>query len=121
VLPAERAVFLSRKDEAMTPFPPNWLASQPSPQALQTATDALRRRYVLPETMHHPAVAVQVLELASLLSAYGLIPTEPGSDSISNGSGFSRLRTKGLSLDNRIGRKESRLGQRRNERICKWE
>jgi hypothetical protein len=28
---------------------------------------------------------------------------------------------KGLSLDNRIGRKESRLGQRRNERICKWE
>ena len=28
---------------------------------------------------------------------------------------------KGLSLDNRIGRKELRLGQRRNERICKWE
>jgi hypothetical protein len=81
----------------MTPFPPNWLASQPSPQALQTATDALRRRYVLPETMHHPAVAVQVLELASLLSAYGLIPTEPGSDSISNASGFSRLRTKPVS------------------------
>ena len=31
------------------------------------------------------------------------------------------LAPKGLSLDNRIGRKESRLGQRRNERICKWE
>jgi hypothetical protein len=28
---------------------------------------------------------------------------------------------KGLRLDNRIGRKESRLGQRRNERICIWE
>jgi hypothetical protein len=31
------------------------------------------------------------------------------------------VRTNGLSLDNRIGRKESRLRQRRNERICKWE
>jgi transposase len=30
-------------------------------------------------------------------------------------------KTKGLSLDNRIGRKESRLRQRRNERIGKCE
>src|SRR5271165_6140417 len=28
---------------------------------------------------------------------------------------------KGLSLDKRIGRKESGWRQRRNERICKWE
>jgi hypothetical protein len=32
-----------------------------------------------------------------------------------------RIHAKGLSLDNRIGRKESRLRQRRNERIGKCE
>jgi hypothetical protein len=62
----------------MTPVLFNWpsvVASRPS--ALRTATNALRRHYILPETLLHPAVVDQVRELARLLSAYGLVPTEP--------------------------------------------
>jgi hypothetical protein len=63
---------------AMIPVLFNWpavVASRPS--ALRTATNALRRHYILPETLLHPAVVDQVRELARLLSAYGLVPTEP--------------------------------------------
>jgi hypothetical protein len=44
----------------------------PSTEALQVATDAMRRHYVLPETMEHPAVRSECLRLAYLIQAYGL-------------------------------------------------
>ena len=44
----------------------------PSPEALQMATDAIRRRYVLPETMQHPEVRSECLRLAYLIQAFGL-------------------------------------------------
>ena len=56
---------------------PNWPAGLPSPQALQAATEAMCRQYVVPATMLHPMVARQCLELGYLLSAYGLAPAEP--------------------------------------------
>jgi hypothetical protein len=62
----------------MTPVLFNWpavVASRPS--ALRTATNALCRHYILPETMLHPGVIDQVRELARLLSAYSLVPTKP--------------------------------------------
>jgi hypothetical protein len=48
-----------------------------SGHSLRTATNALCRHYILPETMLHPGVVDQVRELARLLSAYSLFPTEP--------------------------------------------
>ena len=47
-------------------------APLPSPEALQMATDAIRRRYVLPETMQHPEVRSECLRLAYLIQSYGL-------------------------------------------------
>ncbi len=44
----------------------------PSREALQMATDATRRCYVLPETMQHPEVGSQCLRLAYLIQSYGL-------------------------------------------------
>ena len=44
----------------------------PSPEALQVATDVIRRRYVLPETMEHPEVRSECMRLAYLIMAYGL-------------------------------------------------
>lgn len=44
----------------------------PSPEALQMATGAIRRRYVLPETMQHPEVRSECLRLAYLVQSYGL-------------------------------------------------
>jgi hypothetical protein len=61
----------------MATLRPNWPAGLPSPEALQTATEALRRQYVLPATVLHPVVLRQALELGYLLSAYGLVPAEP--------------------------------------------
>jgi hypothetical protein len=62
----------------MTPVLFNWSAVvAPHPSALRNATNALCRHYILPETLLHPAVVDQVRELARLLSAYGLVPTEP--------------------------------------------
>jgi hypothetical protein len=52
-------------------------AGLPSPEALQTAIDTLSRRHIQPETALHPVVLDQARELALLLSAYGLVPTEP--------------------------------------------
>ena len=49
----------------------------PSPEAMQMATDAIRRRYVPPETMQHPEVRSQCMRLAYLIQAFGLGP-EPG-------------------------------------------
>jgi hypothetical protein len=40
------------------------------------ATDAIRRRYVLPETMQHPEVRSQCMRLAYLIQAFGLASTE---------------------------------------------
>jgi hypothetical protein len=51
----------------------------PSPEALRMASDAMRRHYVLPETMEHPAVRSECLRLAYLIQAYGLASTKPES------------------------------------------
>ena len=61
----------------MKPLGTKWPAGLSSPQALQTAVDALSRRYVQPQTAQHPVVVDQARELALLLSAYGLVPTGP--------------------------------------------
>jgi hypothetical protein len=54
--------------------------SLPSSIALQTATAVLRRGHHLRETMQHPVVVGQAIELAYLLSAYGVTaPLNPGS------------------------------------------
>ena len=44
----------------------------PSPEALRVATDVIRRRYVLPETMERPEVRSECMRLAYLIMAYGL-------------------------------------------------
>ena len=44
----------------------------PSPEALQLATDAIHRRYLLPETMQHPVVKSECISLAYFIQAYGL-------------------------------------------------
>jgi hypothetical protein len=44
----------------------------PSPEALQMATDVIRRRYVLPRTMERPEVRSECMRLAYLIMAYGL-------------------------------------------------
>jgi hypothetical protein len=64
-------------EAAMTLLRPNWPAGLPSPDALQTATEALSRHYVLAETLLEPVVLGEAIELAYLLSAYGLVPTQP--------------------------------------------
>jgi hypothetical protein len=62
----------------MTPLQFNWpVVVASSPSALRTATNALCRHYILPETLLHPVVIDQADELARLLPAYGLVPTEP--------------------------------------------
>jgi CheY-like chemotaxis protein len=47
-----------------------------SAEALQIATDAISRHYVLPETRWHPAIQSASMELAYLLMAYGLVSTK---------------------------------------------
>jgi hypothetical protein len=49
----------------------------PSPEALQLATDVIRRHYVLPETMEHPQVRSECMRLAYMIMACGLAPPEP--------------------------------------------
>jgi hypothetical protein len=61
----------------MATLRPNWPPGLPSPQALQEATNELCRQYVLPGTVLHPVLVRQALELAYLLTAYGLVPAEP--------------------------------------------
>jgi CheY-like chemotaxis protein len=50
----------------------------PSLQALQMATEAIRRGYGMVEPAHDPEVVAQAIELSFLLVAYGLVPTKPG-------------------------------------------
>jgi hypothetical protein len=44
----------------------------PSRRALRVATNAMRRRYILPETFQHHEVKSECLSLAYLIQAYGL-------------------------------------------------
>jgi hypothetical protein len=61
----------------ITERPHNAPFGMPSPEALQLATDAIRRRYVLPETMQHPQVRSECMRLAYMIQAYGLAGTAP--------------------------------------------
>ena len=49
----------------------------PSTEAVLAATDAMRRQYVLPETMQHEAIRTECLGLAYLIQAYGLASISP--------------------------------------------
>ncbi len=64
-------------DEHVTMLGPDRPMGLPSAQAMQIATDAVCRHYVVPETMQHPAVLSQCRRFAYLLMAYGLVPTKP--------------------------------------------
>jgi hypothetical protein len=44
----------------------------PSPEALRLATGAIRRRYVLRETMQHPQVRSECMRLAYFIQACGM-------------------------------------------------
>ena len=46
-----------------------------SPLALHLATAAIRRSYILPETMQHPVVQFECTKLALLITAWGMVPT----------------------------------------------
>jgi hypothetical protein len=48
----------------------------PSPEALHLATAAIRRGYILPETTQHPVVQFECTNLAFLIMAWGLAPTD---------------------------------------------
>ena len=48
----------------------------PSAEALHLATAAIRRGYILPETMQHPIVQFECINLAFLIMAWGLAPTD---------------------------------------------
>jgi hypothetical protein len=50
-------------------------AGCPSPEALHLATAVVRRGYILPETMQHPVVKSESINLALLIMAWGLTPT----------------------------------------------
>jgi hypothetical protein len=43
--------------------------------ALHMATAAIRRGYILPETMQHPVVQCECIDIAFLIMAWGLAPT----------------------------------------------
>jgi hypothetical protein len=47
----------------------------PSAEARHLATAAIQRGYILPETMQHPAVQFECLDIAFLIMAWGLAPT----------------------------------------------
>ena len=51
----------------------------PSREALRVATNAMRSRYVLPETFQHHEVKSECLSLAFLVQAYGLTSIAPAS------------------------------------------
>ena len=48
----------------------------PSREALHLATAAIRRGYILPETTQHPVVQFECANLALLIMAWGLAPTD---------------------------------------------
>jgi hypothetical protein len=47
----------------------------PAPEALHLATAVIRHGYVLPETMEHPIIKFETVNLALLFVAWGLAPT----------------------------------------------
>jgi hypothetical protein len=47
----------------------------PTPEALNLATVVIRRGYMLPETMEHPIIKSESINLALLFLAWGLAPT----------------------------------------------
>ena len=47
----------------------------PAPEALHLATAVIRRGYVLPETVEHPIIKFESINLALLFVAWGLAPT----------------------------------------------
>ena len=51
----------------------------PSREALRVATNEMRARYVLPETIQHQEVRSECLGLAYLVQAYGLTSAAPAS------------------------------------------
>ncbi len=57
-------------------------AELPTGGAVQMARDALRRGFVLPETVCHPAIDSQVMSLAYLLMAYEIVPEPRKPDTI---------------------------------------
>ena len=68
----------------------------PSREALRVATNAMRSRYVLPETFQHHEVKSEFLRLAYLIQAYGLTSTAPASrrdrsEKLANGTPHHRL------------------------------
>jgi hypothetical protein len=80
----------------------------PSAEALQMAIDAMRRHYVLPETMEHPAVKAECLRLAYLIQAYGLASIK--SDPQRTGTEKPRdADTRGRRLD--LGRQLQLIGR----------
>ena len=50
-----------------------------SPEAFHLATAVIQRGYILPETMEHPAVKSESINLAFLIMAWGLAPTAAAS------------------------------------------
>ena len=61
----------------MVSIRPKWPAGLPDPHVVQAATEAIGGHFVLAESMSHPVVVSQVIELAYMLAAYGLVPSEP--------------------------------------------
>ena len=61
----------------MATLRPKWPAGLPDPHVVQAATDAIGGQFVVAESTSHPVVVSQAIELAYLLSAYGLVPNEP--------------------------------------------
>ena len=96
------------KEAAVTPLRPRRPPGLPSAKALHFATEVVCRVSVLPETQLHPEIDDQVLQLAYLLTAYGLVPTEPQKRPV--GSVAPRERAHGQSRSGRSHR-ENREGE----------
>ena len=62
----------------------------PSPEALHLATAVVRRGYILPETMEHPVVKFETINLAFLIMALGLAPTDPACRAACDGTDAPR-------------------------------
>src|ERR1700704_3685133 len=56
------------------------------PSALHMATAAIRRGYILPETMQHPVVQFESINLAFLITVWGLAPTDAACRVASDGA-----------------------------------
>ena len=72
------------------------LLGMPSPEALLAATNAMRSRCVLAETLQHHEVKSECLRLAYLIQAYGLTAAAPASrrdrsEKLANGTPHHRL------------------------------